>query len=205
MTSVLQKMLRRIHAKGRGGVFVPRDFLDLGTRSAVDVALHRLTDRGVIRRLGQGVYDYPKQHDWFGTLSPDIDDVAQALARSAQSTIQISGAHAANALGLSTQVPAKALYLTDGNNRSVKVGNYTLQFRRAAPKNLLAAGTAAGGVFQALRYLGSDRVDDTITGKLSRILDDRVKQDLARLRQDAPAWMRTPIDRITAPAYQTAA
>ena len=205
MTSVSQKMLRRIRAKGRGWVFVPRDFLDLAPRSAVDVALHRLTDRGLIRRLGQGVYDYPQQHDWFGALSPRVHDVAHALARSTHSTIQISGAHAANALGLSTQVPAKALYLTDGNNRSVKVGNHTLQFRRAAPKNLLAAGTPAGGVFQALRHLGSDRVDDTITAKLRGILDDQVKQDLARLRQDLPAWMRAPIDRITAPAHQSAA
>ena len=198
-------MLNRIRTKGRGWVFVPRDFLDLGSRAAIDQALRQLTTRDVIRRLGQGVYDYPKQHDWFGTLSPSVDRIAHALARSTQSAIQISGAHAANALGLTTQVPAKPIYLTDGNHRSVDVGPYTLQFRRAAPRNFLAAGKPAGDVFQALRYLGSRGVDHTTASKLRSALDDRAKQDLFRVRDDTPAWMRPIIDQIAAPEPLAAA
>ena len=80
--STASRALRRIRAKGRGWVFVPTDFLDLGARSAVDAALARLVDAGTIRRIGRGVYDFPKVHPRFGARTPSVDAVASAVARS---------------------------------------------------------------------------------------------------------------------------
>jgi hypothetical protein len=94
-------------------VFVPADFLDLGSRKAIDIALHRLARKGTIRRLAHGVYDFPKEHPVLGTLSPSADDVASALAGRDRTRLQPAGAYAANALGLSEQVPANAVFLTD--------------------------------------------------------------------------------------------
>src|SRR5437899_1108583 len=117
MQSIDSMIIYRIRGIGRGSVFVPGDFLDLGSREAVDLALHRLAKTGVIRRLARGVNDFPKQHPVLGPLSPSADTVAQALAGRDRIRLQPAGAYAANALGLSDQVPAKAVFLTDGPSR----------------------------------------------------------------------------------------
>src|ERR1700731_2540901 len=128
--SIDSRILARIHGRGHGSVFVPSDFLDLGSREAVDLALHRLTRKGTIRRLARGVYDFPNEHPVLGLLSPSADVVARALAGRDRTRLQPAGAYAANILGLSEQVPAKAVFLTDGPSRTVKIGPTTIQFRR---------------------------------------------------------------------------
>nr|QEG97822.1 hypothetical protein AgrTiKerr27_00092 [Agrobacterium tumefaciens] len=110
--------MKRARAGGRGSVFTPSDFLDVAARAAVDQALSRLARNGKLRRLTRGLYDFPKVHPQLGALSPRPDDVAKALARETGSQVQIAGARAANALGLSTQVPAHSIYLTDGGRRA---------------------------------------------------------------------------------------
>ena len=119
----------------RGGVFTPSDFLDVAGRAAVDQALSRLVKGGKLRRLARGLYDFPKLHPKLGPLSPAPDDVAQALARETGSQVQIVGARAANALGLSTQVPAKSSYLTDGPSAVACLPSGTSIVRHAPPKH----------------------------------------------------------------------
>ena len=139
VTSVPDRIMRRARAGGRGGVFTPSDFLDVAARSAVDQALSRLVKNGKLRRLACGLYDFPKVHPKLGPLSPELpDDVAQALARETGSRVQIAGARAANALGLSTQVPARSTYLTDGPSRRVVLGKRVVDLRHASPKHLIA-------------------------------------------------------------------
>src|SRR5262245_26515031 len=148
--------MRRVRHRGRGVVFTPADFFDLGDRAALDQALSRLARQGTIRRLARGLYDYPRINPQLGPISPGPDAIARAVARKTSSKVQIAGAQAANALGLSTQVPAHAVYLTDGPSRRVAIGRSVITLRRASPKHLLAAGSTAGTVVQALRYLGRD-------------------------------------------------
>src|SRR5690349_8583362 len=95
------RIVAAIHSRGRGFVFVPADFLDIGSREAVDVALHRLARLGTIRRLARGVYDFPKEHPVLGLLAPSAEDIARALAGRDRTRLQPAGAYAANALGLS--------------------------------------------------------------------------------------------------------
>src|SRR6267154_3405487 len=128
--SIDSRILVRIHGRGRGSVLVPGGFLDIGSREAVDLALHRLARKGTIRRLARGVYDFPKEHPVLGLLSPSPDSVAQALAGRDRTRLQPAGAYAANILGLSEQVPAKAVFLTDGPSRTVKIGPMTIQLRK---------------------------------------------------------------------------
>lgn len=173
MAAVSSRILNRIQRKGRGAVFTPKDFLDLGGRAVVDQTLSRMSRRGTIRRLGRGLYDYPRISPRLGPLSPDLDDVAKAVAKQTDSRLQISGARAANALGLTTQVPAKMVYLTDGPSRRVKVGSQVVQLRHTTPRNLAGAGKPSGMVLQALRYLGRDAVDQ---GGCSEIEPDSLGQ-----------------------------
>lgn len=159
--SVSDRIMRRARGTGRGGVFTSSDFLDMAARAAVDQALSRLVKNGKLRRLARGLYDFPKVHPKLGPLSPTPGDVAQALARETGSHVQISGIRAANALGLTTQVPARSTYLTDGPSRVV-LGKRIVDLRHASPKHLIAPGSAAGTVVQALRHVGPVRAADVV-------------------------------------------
>ncbi|MEP3332398.1 DUF6088 family protein [Sedimentitalea sp.] len=195
---IAAKIKKRIVGKGRGAVFAPSDFLDLGSRASVDQALSRLADQDIIRRLTRGLYDYPKVSDRFGKLAPSLDDVAQAVARKDNQTLQISPARAANQLGLSTQVPSHVTYLTDGPTRKKQIGNQTIHFRKAAQKTLVGAGQKTGTVFQALRYVGKDRVTDTVVRKLAGALDSKDRARLVKQSRHVPAWMHPVVQQIAA-------
>lgn len=195
---ITSKIKQRILGKGRGAIFAPSDFLDIGSRASVDQALSRLTDQGVIRRLTRGLYDYPKQSPRFGLLVPSSDDIARAIARKDNQVLQPSPAMAANQLGLSTQVPSTPTYMTDGPTRTKKVGRQVIQFRKASPKTLVGAGSKTGTVFQALRYLGKDRMNDQVIGKIARTLDARDRAQLAKQSKHVPAWMHPVVQQIVA-------
>ncbi len=195
--SIDSRILAAIHGRGRGSVFVPADFLDLGSREAVDITLHRLARKRTIRRLARGVYDFPKQHPVLGALQPSADAVARALAGRDRTRLQPAGAYAANALGLSEQVPAKVVFLTDGPSRTVKVGLITIQLRRTTARNMAAAGRLSGLLIQALRELGKEHVTPERLAHLKRTLPAQKRQELITDIRLAPAWMH-PIFRALA-------
>jgi hypothetical protein len=192
--SIDTKITYRIRGKGRGSVHVPGDFLDLGSREAVDLVLHRLVNKGVLRRLARGVYDFPKQHPVLGPLLPSAATVAEALAGRDRTRLQPAGAYAANALGLSEQVPAKAVFLTDGPSRTVKLGPLTIELRRTTPRNMAAAGRLSGLVIQALRELGKEHVTAARVEHLKRTLPADKRRELLKDVKLAPSWMH-PIFR----------
>ncbi|CAN2533732.1 hypothetical+protein [Methylocapsa aurea] len=187
--------MKRALAAGRGGVYTPSDFLDVAARAAVDQALSRLVKTGKLRRLARGLYDFPKVHPKLGQLSPAPDVVAHALARETGSLVQIAGARAANALGLTTQVPAKNTYLTDGPSRRVVLGKRVVDLRHASPKHLIAPGSPVGTVIQALRHVGAVRAAD-VAQVASRQLSASDKKTLASSAVQAPAWMRPTLVSI---------
>jgi hypothetical protein len=186
--SIDSRVLAAIRSRGRGSVFVPTDFLEIGSREAVDITLHRLARKG-IRRLARGVYDFPKQHSALGLLSPTAEAVAKALAGRDRTRLQPAGAYAANILGLSDQVPAKAVFLTDGPSRTVKIGQTTIQLRRTTARNMAAAGRLSGLLIQALRELGETHVTPERREHLKRTIPADQRQELIKDISLAPAWM----------------
>jgi hypothetical protein len=189
--SIDSQILARIHGRGRGSVLVPGEFLDLGSREAVDVALHRLARKGTIRRLARGVYDFPKEHAVLGLLAPSADDIAKAIAGRDRTRLQPAGAYAANALGLSEQVPAKVVFLTDGPSRAVTVGRTTIHLRRTTPKNMATAGRLSGLLIQALRELGVEHVTPDRIAHLKRTLPAEERAGLLNDIPLAPAWIHS--------------
>ena len=187
--SIDNKVLSRIYGKKRGWVFTPIHFLDLGSRTAIDQVLGRLAKSGTIRRLARGLYDYPKNHPDFGDLPPNYERIAQALAGRDNLKIQPSGAYAANLLGLTEQVPAKIVFLTDGPSRKVQIGKRKIVLKRTTPKNMATAEKISGLVIQALRYLKRDYVDSTIIKKLKNRLTEKDKKQLMNDIRYAPAWI----------------
>ena len=192
--AVEARVFAAIRGRGRGGVFVPADFWAIGSREAVDLALHRLARNGTIRRLARGVYDYPKEHPVLGPLTPSAEVIAKALAGRDRTRLQPAGAYAANALGLSEQVPAKAVFLTDGPSRTVKIGTTTIQLRRTTAKNMAAAGRFSGLLIQALRAIGKEHVTNEQKDYLKRTTPADKRRELLNDLRLAPAWMH-PIFR----------
>jgi hypothetical protein len=180
-----------IRGRGRGCVVVPADFLNLGSREAVDLALHRLARKGIVRRLARGVYDFPKEHPVLGAITPSAEKVAQALAARDRTRIQPAGAYAANVLGLSEQVPAKAVFLTDGSTRTVRIGPTTIQLRRTTARNMAASGRLSGLLIQALRAIGKEHVTKQHREHLKRTLPARKRRELLNDLTLAPAWMHS--------------
>jgi hypothetical protein len=189
--SIDSRVFVEIKSRGRGSVFVPSDFLNIGSREAVDITLHRLARNGTIRRLARGVYDFPKEHPRLGPLSPSAEVVAKALAGRDRTRLQPAGAYAANALGLSEQVPAKAVFLTDGPSRTAKIGRTTIQLRRTTAKNMAAAGRLSGLLIQALRALGEKHVTPERMEHLKRTIPAEKRRELIKDIPLAPAWMHS--------------
>jgi hypothetical protein len=163
----------------------------------VDLTLHRLTKKGTIRRLARGVYDYPKYHPVLGRLNPSADAIAKAVAGRDRARLQPAGAYAANLLGLSEQVPARAVFLTDGPSRTVRIGSMTVQLRQTTPRNMAAAGRLSGLVIQAFRALGRQHVTPERIAHLKRTLPADKRRALLKDLPLAPAWMH-PILRALA-------
>ena len=189
MQSIVNRIKKRIYSKNRGFVFTKSHFLDLGHPKTVAKALERLADSGEIRRLARGLYDYPEKHPTLGDLPPNYERVAQALAGRDSLKIQPSGAYAANLLGLTEQVPAKIVFLTDGPNRTVQINKQQIVLKRTTPKNMATAGRVSGLVIQALRYLGQKQVDDYIISILKKRLSNADKRQLINDLRYAPAWI----------------
>jgi hypothetical protein len=196
MESIEKRIVSRIQRRGRGRCFTPKAFLDLGSPEAVRLALHRLEKRDAIRRLARGLYDYPKQHPTIGFLSPSPDEVATALSERDASRLQPSGAYAANLLGLSEQVPARIIFLTDGPARHVKIGRQEIVLKSTTTRNMATAGRTSGTVIQALRHLGSKQIDKQHMAHLRETLPAQDKAQLKRDRVYAPGWMHRLIDAI---------
>ncbi len=191
-----KSILSRVYGHKRGWTFTPAHFLDLGSYQAVALALKVLCDKGKIRRLARGLYDYPRQHPKLGDLAPTPEQVARALADRDGSRIQPSGAYAANLLGLSEQVPAKVVFLTDATDRRVTIGRQEIVLKRTTPKNMATAGRTSGLVIQALRHLGKDHVDDAVIDKLARRLSPDDRRQLIKDIRYAPAWIGAIFRRL---------
>lgn len=201
MTRMADKIMKRVSAHGRGRwVCTPKDFLDLGSREAVDQALSRLVKAGQLRRVGHGLYDMPRMSDVLKRPAPvDLDAAIAALARRDGVRIMPDGLAAANQLGLTNALPAKASYVTDGSSRTIKIDGRTVRFRHAGPSVMQWAGKPSAPVVQALRWLGPEAAADAqVVSILRRHLPDVVKLDLLQNSRHLPGWALPLARSITA-------
>ncbi len=192
-----QKAYGRIRGNGRGWAFSQRDFALLGSRDGVDKALQRLLRKGTIRRVIRGIYDYPQFSDLLDhQLSPDLDQVAQALARKFAWRIQPSGAAAQNLIGLSTQVPGQIVYLSDGPDRSYGVGETLLVFEHTALKEAGFKYRESALLVQALKALRADRIKPAVIEKIRAWLAPSLRKKVLVDTKTATGWVYKAIQQI---------
>ena len=194
-----KKVHSRIYGNGKGWSFSSKDFSDLGGRSTIASALHRLEKKGKIRPLIRGLYEFPKFSKLLGQeLSPSMDQVARALARKFGWRIQPGGAMAANLLSLSTQVPARVMYLSDGPDRAYRIGNRTLVFKHTAMKEAGFKLRESGLVVQALKFLGQKHITPEVITRLRRALPQKLRVKILADTKTATAWVHAAIQQIAA-------
>jgi len=189
--SIELKVKNRIMEHGPGWCFTPMNFMDLGSDASVRKALSNLQKQELIRRLIQGVYDYPKVHDVLGMIPPDLNEVAKAIAEKNGVQIQPSGAHAANLVGLSEQVPGRITFLTEGPSRKIKVANQEIIFKKATNKVMSTTGTREGLLIQALKNISKDHINDTIHTQIAKFLKNSSIEEVRQNMRFAPAWIRS--------------
>jgi hypothetical protein len=190
-----RRLVARMRRGGPERVWTPTEFLTAGPRASIDTTLHRLVRDGAVRRLARGLYDIPRQHPRFGVLPPSTDAVIDALRRTTGYRFQPTGEVALNRLGLSEQVPAREVYLTDGPSRRVAVLGRTIELRRVALRRLVAENSVVGLVLEAIRALG-ERIDDASIARIRWVLDEADRIRLARVEVALPERLRSVLRRI---------
>ncbi len=199
MSNLSAQILRRARAHGKGKwVFSANDFLDLGKRAAVDQALSRLAKAGKARRVHRGLYDLPRSSTVLKKPAPpSLAATVAAIARRDDMRILLDGMLAASKLGLTTAVPARASFVTDGRTRMLTIGGRTVQFRHAGPKVMYWADRPAAAAVQALRWLGQHAASSPETlDTLRRRLPTYVKLDLAKGAHRLPGWASLIAEQI---------
>ena len=186
---VENKIFESLKSRQKGIVIFVSDFLDYGNSESVKKALLRLNEKETIVRLAHGIYLYPKVDKELGILFPSTEDIAIAIARRDKVRIIPTGVQALNKLGLSTQVPMKVVYLTDGGTRNIKVGKRTISFRNTSPKNLFMKGEISSLVIQALKTIGNSKLDDSTLLKIQDILKQEKKENIVNDAKLAPEWI----------------
>lgn len=186
----------RITEHGPGWCFTPFHFSDLENDASIRKALSQLEKQTFIRRLARGLYDYPQKHNTLGIIPPDLNKVAKAIAEKDGVVIQPAGAHAANLVGLSTQIPGRIIFLTEAASKKVKIGNQEIIFKKTTKKNMLSAGTKEGLLIQAMKNLGKDHIDQKARIQIAKFLEDSPKEEIKKNMKFAPAWIRTLVFEI---------
>ncbi|MCD4665733.1 MAG: type IV toxin-antitoxin system AbiEi family antitoxin domain-containing protein [Bacteroidales bacterium] len=182
-------ILSKVRSYNRGKLLFPDDFAGTGSIDAIRQTLHRLVKRDILVRLAHGIYLYPKRDNELGILYPSIEEIAKAIAKRDKARIVPTGVTAMNKLGLSTQVPLKSVYLTDGAPRSIQVGKRSIKFKKTTPKNLMAKGEISSLVIQALREIGKDNITEFQLARINELLK---KDEPGKIIHDAglaPAWI----------------
>jgi hypothetical protein len=197
MNSLKNKIVSRIYGNGRGWCFTRRDFLDIASPEAVDVTLHRLNGEGMIARALRGVYYYPKYSKLLNIfLSPDVDQVANAIAGKFNWEIQPTGDTALNILRLSNQVPGRYVYLSTGPSKKYKIGNTDLIFKKTALKNSGFRHKKSSIVFQALKALGEKNVSPHTIDSIRALLTLDERKKILKDTEKTTAWVYEIIKKI---------
>ena len=158
--------------------------------------MERLVKNQALERVTAGVYVRPEIDPYIGKVPPNIEAIAEAIAKRDGARIVPTGVYALNRLGLSTQVPMNVIYLTDGSARKVNIDNRNIVFKRVSPKNVATVGEISGLVIQALRTIGKENVREDEIIKIQELLKKEKRTRLVHDIRLAPSWIRAIMQPI---------
>ncbi len=190
MQSVEYKIEKTIKSKPKGSLLFPEDFSYRGSAESVRKALQSLREKGLIKSVAHGIYVRPVIDEYIGEVLPTAEEVAKAIAKRDKIKLVPTGIYALHALGLSTQIPLKLVFLTDGAPRTITVGKRTIKLKKTTPRNLKAKGGTSSLAIQALREIGKDNATDEELKKIIELLKQEEQSDLKHDIFLAPEWIK---------------
>lgn len=196
MQSVKSQIENKVLKSSRGEIFFAEDFVRYGSAENIRLTLFRMEKDGLLNRLSQGIYLKPKKDPLLGNLYPSIEEIAVAIAKRDKARIAPTGVMALYVLGITTQVPLKAVYLTDGSQREIKIGNRTIKFKRTAPKSFAIKDELLHLIVQALKETGQQEITVSF---LERIQSSVLKVDEQIIKTQlkyAPVWIQKAIHQL---------
>lgn len=184
------QILNRIKKARKRVPFFAENFISYGNNEAVRKALQRLTNSGELDRVATGIYVRPVIDKIIGKVSPSIEEIATAIAKRDKARVVPTGSYALNRLGLSTQVPTNVVFLTDGSARKIKIGNRSILFKKASPKNVAAVGEISSLAIQALKEIGKNNIQESEVEHIQELLRNEKPTRLEHDIRLAPVWIR---------------
>lgn len=194
MSSLSQTIWLHAQSLPEGGLILPKEFLHLGSRAAVDQALCRLVNEGRLLRVGRGIYSMPVEGR-FGLRPPSTESVLQAIESASGEVVVPNGAAEANALGLTTQVPVREIYLTSGPARLLQLGNRRVELKHGNRCQMLLGKRPAGKAIRALMWLGAEQAPSALS-MLKRNLPTQEWEAMQQARAGLPSWMAKAVSEV---------
>jgi predicted transcriptional regulator of viral defense system len=179
--SINKQIESKVKRSKAGQIFLPSDFKDLGTSTAIRKTLSRLVEQKVLVRMGQGIYVVPIHDKVFGEVLPSVEEIAAAIAKKERVKIMPTGQYALNKMGLSTQVPMKIIFLTNGTKKNITIGKSSIVFQPTTTKKLAMVGTISSLLFLGLE--GLDLIQLT-NSEIEKIISLLKKEDAKKLKHD---------------------
>ena len=196
MSEIKNKILNRV-GEQKYGAFTSSDFVDIDNYKAISKTLERLEDEKIISRARRGVYYLTKYNDVLGIEeAPDINDVALAIARQFNIVIIPSGNYALNIIGLSTQVPSKYIYITNGPYNEYDVGNNKIYFKHSTSREITDIPYKILISIQAIKTLGKDNIDENVKNKISCFLSENDKKYIRNNNLRITSWIYDELKMI---------
>jgi len=192
MESIHNQVKNIVTKRHKGTIVFAEDFKKIGDGGTIRVSLFRLCKEGVLIRLANGIFLYSKIDKKFGlgVVYPSIFEIANEIAKREKSRLIPTGIYAMNRLGLSTQVPAKVIFLTDGAPRTIKIGqNATIKFQKTTAKKLAFKGKITQLVCSALKEIGKDNVTEEQIQKIKQALSLESNKIIEHDSELAPEWI----------------
>lgn len=194
MSQLAQSIVAQAQSLPEGGLLSPKEFLHLGSRAAIDQTLSRLAREGKLLRVGRGAYSLPVQGR-FGVRPPSTESVVQAIESTSGEIVVASGAAEANALGLTTQVPTREVYLTSGPSRRLKLGNREVELKHGNRWQMLLGKRPAGQAIRALIWLGPEQGPKVLEVLRSKLLSQEWEA-MRQARAGLPSWMAKAVSEV---------
>jgi hypothetical protein len=191
-----RKVQAQIDQAKPGTIFFPADYLAIGSASSIHKIFSRLAKDKKVMRLAKGIYFKPEYDPELGMLYPSTEEIAVQIAKNEKVVIRPTGSYALNKLGLSTQVPTKVVFLTNGSPRKIKIGKGTITFKSTTPKKLATQNDLVFLASQALMAIDKDAFTKKIFDHLLKVLTNQPPEDIREGARLSPGKVAATLYKI---------
>lgn len=184
----------KIQQKGRGWIFFPTDFEENNSPENIRQTLSRMVKQGEILRLSQGIYYYPRSNESLGikVIYPTMEEVAQRVAERDGVKIIPTGDYSLHKIGLSTQIPVNAVYITNGARKKISLGKGKgIIFKESNDFRIFGfISEVMMLAVSAMRTIGEKLITEEQIKHIKKIIKEIPEQEYRHDILLAPVWVR---------------